>query len=678
MQKKKIRGFLEHPKTIIAIFLVLALIMISSALFELQQSKSELLDLMEQQSHSLLESIIIASRNALRINESLEAENRTRLLNNAHFIKILYENGQVTNDLLAELGKKNQIYRINIFTRDGKKAYSNHPSQHTDPSGQIMAEDILQPIFQGEIDTLIIGFKSARARKQYRYAIALAAKNRSAIVLNIDAEKLINLRRDTGFGSLMRDIIKKSGIVYVALQDTSGILAASGNVSELESLQDSPILKKAYSEKIFMTRITLFDSIEVFEAVHPFVYEEIPVGIVRLGLSLDPVSDINARILRRLIVITIVLILIGSFILIYLFFRQRYAILENQYQIVETYSSDIIQNVSDAIIVYDQSKGIKIANREAGKIFKFDHTRSAGKTIDSTLSDLCPEIITMPKGMQQFDCQIQNKQKHLLIAKNFFQDKDDIQNVILVIRDLTRQKQLESQIQRNERLTAMGELASGVAHEIRNPLNTIGTIVQQLDKDFESVENKQEYHELAQLVYKEVKRINDTVKEFLRFARPEPINPSRFYLSEFFNPLIQQYSALLKERNIHFDVQLRWKGEVFWDYNQIKQVFINLMQNALDALKTNDKISLDIQQLSDKEIEINFEDNGPGIPDAIKDKIFNLYFTTKAQGTGLGLSIVQRILYEHHGVISLQNSSKGTHFRIIMPKQVLHKGQLDG
>ncbi|NIQ09775.1 MAG: PAS domain-containing sensor histidine kinase, partial [Gammaproteobacteria bacterium] len=93
------------------------------------------------------------------------------------------------------------------------------------------------------------------------------------------------------------------------------------------------------------------------------------------------------------------------------------------------------------------------------------------------------------------------KQLHyLLISKTNFADENGVENTVLVIRDLTEQKQLEEQVQRKERLSAMGELASGVAHEIRNPLNTIGMIIQQLDSDFQPDGDREEYHKLNQLV----------------------------------------------------------------------------------------------------------------------------------------------------------------------------------
>jgi len=253
---------------------------------------------------------------------------------------------------------------------------------------------------------------------------------------------------------------------------------------------------------------------------------------------MDPIQDINDRIYRRLIIITIILVVIGSIIITFIFTRQRYNLLQKQYEIVETYAGNIIDNVSDAIIVFDQISGIKIFNAAAQVIFKIPKDQVLQKELSSVFGDSdSKKILNSPSHLEQINCPVNGVQKFLLISKSLFFDRDGIKNVILVIRDLTEQKKIEEQMERTQRLSAMGELASGVAHEIRNPLNTIGTIIQQLNKDFEPEKDKQEYHQLAGLVSSEVKRINDTVQDFLRFARPEPIQPSEFAIKDLFDQL---------------------------------------------------------------------------------------------------------------------------------------------
>jgi two-component system, NtrC family, sensor histidine kinase HydH len=667
--KNKLSG---QRRFIVIIFLLLASLMISSAVIELQQSKQELYQLMTRQAKALLESLVIASKNTLQASSYLDNIAEQRLLNNAALVRRMYENRRISNAILSDISSQNDIYRINIFNRQGRKIYSSHKQEHFGIPEKFNPQDILQPIFNGESDTLRLGYRAARFEEGQRFIVALAAEDRSAIVLNVEASAMLHFKKDIDFGSLIRNVVNESpDIIYIALQDTANILAASGNVRQLDEVMQSQFLRQAYFNSIFATRTATFETGDIFEAVHSFSIAAEPVGLFRLGLSLAPLEDINERIYRRLIIITIILVGIGFVLFVYIFTRQRLTILQKQYDVVETYSGNIIDNVSDAIIVFNNADGIKIFNDAAEKLFLKSKENIMGGDLDKLFSaQECRLLLKEETVIKQINCSIDHTLKQLLVSKSNFKDDQENENTILVIRDLTEQKMMEAQIERQQRLTAMGELASGVAHEIRNPLNTIGTIVQQLDKDFEPVNEKEEYHELAGLVYNEVKRINETIQDFLRFARPEPLHPSPFPLDELFSELEKQYAALLKSKKIKLVTSLQWKGSVNWDRKQIKQVFVNLIQNAVEAIENNGRISITSSAKADNNLlDIKVEDDGPGMAEDIRNNIFNLYYTTKAKGTGIGLSIVQRIIYEHNGMISVESRvGKGTVFTLRLPR----------
>ncbi len=659
-----------RARHLLLIFGAMALLMVSSALIELHQSRKELLDLMREEAHSLSETILTASQNVLKTNELLESFIEERLLNNAHLIKNFYEAGQVDNAFLARISRENHLYRINIFNAQGKKVFFSHPPLKADSlSDRFNPARVLAPIFRGEVDTLILGLRVARHRSGFRYAVALATRDRGAIVVNMDADQLLQWRKQIGFGSLMRSLVNNPGIVYAALQDTTGILAASGNVRELQRISDSPFLERALRDSLFLTHITRFDSVEVFETVHPFYYQGETIGLFRLGLSVHALKAINARIYRRIVFISIVLILIGAILFTLLLVRQNLEVIHKQYSVVETYSNNIIQNVGDAIIVMEENRGIQIFNHAAEKLFGLSQAEVLGRDFEAVFArEICSELREAKVQMQEIDCDIAGKHRFLLISRNEFTAPDGHRMTILVIRDLTRYKQMEAQIQRRERLSAMGQLASGVAHEIRNPLNAIGTIIQQLDRDFEPRENGEEYHQLARLVYQEVRRINKSIENFLRFARPEPLRLRKFSLRDFIEQLRAQYEGILREKGIQFSVKLDWKGDVEWDPDKMKQVLVNLMQNAIEVLQEGNQIALHIAPNDKEELIIRFRDNGPGMTPEVKKKIFNLYFTTKAQGTGIGLAIVQRIVDQHGGFINVESEvGVGTTFTIQIP-----------
>lgn len=662
-------GRFLRRKHLLTVFVGMALFMILSAVIELRQSKKELLDLMKADAHTISETVLIASTNILNTNFIMEDILNERLLNNAGFIRYLYETGRLNNRLLARFARENRIYRINIFDKKGRKRFFSHPPEHGDLPERFSPDSLLDPIFSGQQDTLIIGLRSARYQSGIRYVVALAARDRSAIVVNLDAKKLLELRREIGFGSLIRGLEQNHGIVYAALQDTAGILAASGNITELQSIKGSPFLQQALLDSVFRTRVVPFKGQNVLETVHPFYYNGHPVGIFRLGLSLAPLQAINQRIYRRMIFISLLLLIIGFILFTLFIIRQNLDMLNRQYQVVETYSRNVVEHVSDAIIVTGPDLKIQTFNKAAEELFR----KPADLVLGNDLRVLftpgdCKELYQSHPGMREMRCEVSGRKRDLFISQSRYRNAAGEEMMILVIRDLTEFKRLEAQIQRRERLTAMGQLASGVAHEIRNPLNAIGTVVQQLDRDFEVREGSEDYHKLARLVYQEVKRIDKTIADFLRFARPEPLRPETFPVRELFDQLRAQFQPLFEAQNIRLIMDVKWQGEVHWDRHKIYQVLINLIKNSQEALSDGGEMTVSLQKLSERELEIVVMDNGPGIPKDMLSKIFNLYFTTKARGTGVGLAIVQRIIDQHGGTISVESrEGEGTTFIIRLP-----------
>lgn len=664
-----------QPRILILIFIVISIIVLSLTLIDYTQSKKELTTLMVDQSHTILETALAASSNALLTFDEVYKSAKERLLNNANIIKMLYEKDLINDNTLNKIAEENDIYRINIYDKNGEKIYKSHQEVHTNLKHKTNPQEILKPIFDDIYDTLEIGIKESKIEGDYRFAMAVAAKNRSAIVVNIDAERFLELRKKLGFGVVLKKISQNPQIVYAILQDSIGIIAGAGKIPMLEPISDSEFLINSLKDSLFSWRITNFNDEEVFEAVHPFENNNNVIGIFRLGLSLEPINILNQGIISRLIISGLILLILGSLLITYIFTQQNFRILKKAYKVIEGYSNKVIQNVSDAVIVIDENNKVKIFNSAAQILFNLNEGEIIGKPLTNlfTLNEL-KYIINHNSNLIELEYNRHNSKEFLLISNTKFETSDNLTNQIFVIRNITEQKKTESWIRRKEKLIAMGELASGVAHEIRNPLNTIGTIAQQLNRDFLPTEGADEYKTLTSLVYNEVKRINQTVKSFLQFAKPDPIKAELFELDNVFNQIKKQYESLLTEKNITLSIKLSWHGTVYWDRNQILQVFINLIQNSIDALDQNGEIKITIDKYENENLEIKFIDNGPGIPEDILDNIFNLYFTTKASGTGIGLSIVQKIIFEHGGNIFVESEiNKGTIFNIKLPIKIIDK-----
>ena len=661
-----------QPKVLLAIFLVTSLIIFSSALIELYQSKLEMLELMDKQSHTLLETLLSSSDNALSSFDKVEMELRNRLLNNAGMIRLLYEKGLVTNALLEKIAKGNKIFRINIFSNSGKKLFSSHKEIHKNLPENENPVAFLQPIFIGVEDTLMIGIKTARFGEGKRFAVALASQNRSAIVLNVDADDLLKFRNQIGFGPLLRRVSNNYSIEYVALQNDSGIVAGAGNLNQLNQTGTDSFIKKTLSDNLFQWRVVNNEGRDIFEAVHALKYKGKILGVFRLGLSMASIDEINKRVTTRIIILSVVLFVFGFITLALVFTKQNFDFLSKRFKAVESFSKNILENVGDAIIVLDEQQKIKSANKAASALFNVNEQQIIGGDLKLFVDEIvCKDFLNSNKPVVEISCMIGKNAKDLLAVKSSFLDENRNSNTIIVLSDLTEQKAIERQLERKDRLTAMGELASSVAHEIRNPLNAIATITQQISKDFEPKENVNEFRELSSIVYKEVKRINETIESFLKFAKPLALNAEEFDSHNLFEQLEKEYLPMLKKKNIKLEIQENWHGSVEWDKSQLTQVFINLLNNSIAAINETGLISIIINKTDNEKIEIVFSDNGCGVSAENIGKIFNLYFTTKTKGSGIGLSVVQKIIAEHNGLLSVNSEiGKGTKFTVVLPKKL--------
>ncbi|MCW8812725.1 MAG: ATP-binding protein [Chlorobium sp.] len=652
--------------------------MIVSAIIELRQSKGEILHLLTEQSSSLIETVNQSSINALNSSEEIEDLVAERLINNARLIRNLDSLNVLTRQKLIEIGKENSLFRINIFDKNGMRVLSSRIPEEDHPHGEenINRADELEPILKAGLDEYVIGLKEAEFTEGQRFAVAVARANkRGAIVINMNAEEFLDFRKRIGLGKIIRDISDNQGIEYIVLQDSLGILAAGSSVDTMSAIASDLFLSNAMnSDKIF-TRIHKFKNQEVFETVKRLVYDNQVIGIFRIGLTLDDVRAVEDRMVRRLIIISLVLATIGVIILSIIFTTQNLKSVSNEFKKFKTFTSTVLENMGEAVIVFDSKMKITLFNKSSQQLFK----KNEDEVLQKDLSELSPVI---SKSLDEYcknkndkcadvsiDTFIKAEVKYLNL--NFTRNKNDDgkDNYIIVINDLTDARKLEEESKRKEKLSAMGELASGVAHEIRNPINAIGMIAQRLDKEFKVENESDEYHSITSLLRSEVTRINKIITQFLSYAKPLDIQLKKVNTKEFFEDIYRLFSEQAKLKGAQLIKLSDQSFEMMIDPELIKQSLMNLVQNAIYAVDKNGKVEINYFNESDKLI-IEVSDNGKGIPEKIKNKIFDLYYTTKPEGTGLGLSIVQKIIAEHKGTIEVFSEvNKYTKFKITIPQK---------
>lgn len=217
-------------------------------------------------------------------------------------------------------------------------------------------------------------------------------------------------------------------------------------------------------------------------------------------------------------------------------------------------------------------------------------------------------------------------------------------------------------LQRSRRLAALGEMAAGIAHEIRNPLTSIHLYAGMLSKD---LADRPESQSIADQIAQAVRSLNAVVNDVLSFARELVVRPQECHFQEMIDQALRDMKPMLAHGDVSVRVTCPDELVGRFDSNLLQRVVCNLVRNAVEAMVDGGELTLSIQQHG-AFVQIIVRDTGPGIEPECIDRIFNPFFTTRHTGTGLGLAIVHRIIDAHGGAISVHNDG-GAVFTIDLP-----------
>ena len=344
---------------------------------------------------------------------------------------------------------------------------------------------------------------------------------------------------------------------------------------------------------------------------------------------------------------------------------------------------NILESLNVGVVVIDLKGEIIIFNRAAENITGLFSEKVIGKEFDKVFG---PNFFLNShldfkslKDIQQnadVEAEIRRKGKNtfyvsLSISSVKNQEGEKI-GIVLALQDITRLKKLEERANRTDRLAAMGEIAVKIAHEIRNPLGSIELFASVLKKDLKDFE---ELKALAGHISSGVKSINNVISNLLLFIRPQQKpNLQTINIYDSLNDSLF-FSSHLVNSNNGIDIITRYYSKplmIYADSELLKQIFLNLILNAIQAMPHGGKLTISTRKLngrSKKDLaEIRFADTGTGISKADMLRIFDPFFTTKTRGTGLGLAIVHNITEAHGGAVDINSSEgKGTVCTVTLP-----------
>jgi two-component system, sporulation sensor kinase E len=258
----------------------------------------------------------------------------------------------------------------------------------------------------------------------------------------------------------------------------------------------------------------------------------------------------------------------------------------------------------------------------------------------------------------------------LLMRFHTFEDSESgLKGQILMIEDQTEMQLLRQQVQQNNRLATIGQIAAGTAHEIRNPLTAIRGFLQVIGHKMKE-NGQQKEHGYIDIMLREISRISSLVGEFLMLSKPRHLNVQSVNVTKVFNdilPIIKN-EALLYNIDVMIKRQLTTIPMIEADGELLKQVFLNVSKNAIEAMKDGGLLTIRLKTNEKrKHVVVEIMDTGPGIPPHVLEKIYEPFFTTKENGTGLGLPICRQILREIDGEIKIESGPKGTKVKVYLP-----------
>ena len=348
----------------------------------------------------------------------------------------------------------------------------------------------------------------------------------------------------------------------------------------------------------------------------------------------------------------------------------------------------LLAGLPDAVVGVDDGLRVMLWNPAAESLLG----RSARRTVGRALKEVFPpdtslvrhlgDTLATGESRSESEAVIESgdgRPVHVSIVTAPLARRGDVEAAVAVIRDMTRLHQLEAEVRRGETLAAAGQIAMGLAHEIRNPLGAIRGAVQLMRRELGDDPRLGEY---TDVLFKEVDRVNRIIEMLLDIGRPVTLRPVPLNVHQ----LLERVALLSEEMAGQRGVQIVRRYDpslppILADEDRILQVFHNLVRNALEAMDRGGRLTL-VTRLSMNPLfakvdlghgqrsmaEIQVMDDGQGIPEATRARLFTPFFTTKDKGLGLGLALCHRIVEEHRGAIQVSSElGRGTTVSCFLP-----------
>jgi len=542
----------------------------------------------------------------------------------------------------------------------------------------ILAIIITAFLFQPIVNWIQVRLDRFFSRERYDYRQTLLAFARE-LTSELHVERLLDQVAERLAETLGVDRLA----VFLATESNGFKLVKSRGLSRLGSLELSfldpgqPELQKGYLffdsvKRPFGLAPAAQATVEELDLHYylPFRFKERTLGYLGLGKTRDGdyLSSEDVDLLQT----------IGGYVSVALENAQLYESLEGkalEYETLKDFSENIIESIHAGVIALDLEQRIETWNSGMEKLYGLLRTEVAGKKLEAVFpADLRAELpqlsepgrtlslykfrLATPDGRQR----IVNLSTGPLVGKG-----EEVIGRLLIFQDLTERVNLEDQLMQAEKLSSIGLLAAGVAHEVNTPLAVIASQAQMLLRQIPPEDTQAA---TLEKIVKQAFRASEIVNNLLKFSRVSGSEHAELDLNKVIRETVSLLEPMLRAAKISLNVQLNPAlPPVCGNYGKLQQVFMNLIMNAHDAMPRGGEIML-ATEAENSAVCVEVTDNGMGIPPEQLSKIYDPFFTTKAssRGTGLGLSVTYGIIREHSGKIQVASTvGQGTSFRLEFP-----------
>ena len=528
----------------------------------------------------------------------------------------------------------------------------------------------------------------------YREGLAIlhtleAGARAGMIMTEWEEDSIENLVLETG---------KDDNIAYVYLIDSHGTVVHHSNPS-FESMSSAWCPQLDNEDQVQSRIRKLTDGAEVYDLAKRFsprqsllmkydhkdvmgyrqkmAFHQHSDNIIILGLKMTAFEEARRSDIHHAMIMAGILVALGSGALFFIFVIQNYYLVDKTLKETRDYTRQVVANMANGLLSIDPEGHIISYNRLALELLGLKETEVYEMNLKSVIDFKETGIDgTLAECQPVLEREFLHQQKSgalipiTLSVTPILDEKNTCTGAVIVLRDLREIKRLEKKVRHSEKLAAIGELAAGVAHEIRNPLSSIKGFARFLAHSLSDRTREKEY---AEIMVKEVDRINSVVNDLLTFARPLEPELASTDLFELIEHTVRLLETDARSRNIKIRSKINPDfNSLLLDANQITQALLNLMLNALQEVDDGGTVEVGANiNESGTRLYIWVEDDGPGIPNDKKKKIFDPFFTTRKKGTGLGLAIVNKIVENHSGELQVESplsgKTGGSRFTITLP-----------